>query len=94
MFEKYDLDKDDKISLEEFKLFLKEKNHELRSDIPCEVLGRFLQFKEFLLTISKTGIFNSLACFQLSKLDEIVERIDWDKNRFITYNEFIRMVRS
>lgn len=41
MFEKYDLDKDDKISLDEFKLFLKEKNHELRSDIPSEVLGMY-----------------------------------------------------
>ena len=39
VFEKYDLDKDDKISLDSFKLFLKEKNHELTSDVPSEVLG-------------------------------------------------------
>ena len=34
--------------------------------------------------------FCSLKSF--SKPDEIVEKIDWDKNRYITYNEFIRMV--
>ena len=50
MFEKYDLDKDDKISLDEFKLFLKEKNHELRSDIPSEVLGRSMDSRSRLHT--------------------------------------------
>lgn len=64
MFEKYDTDKDDRISLEEFKIFLKEKNQELSGDIPEEVLN------------------------------EIVERIDWNKDRYITYHEFIRMVRN
>lgn len=62
MFNKYDVNRDGKIEINEFKRVLKEANYHLEEDIPSEVL------------------------------DEILERADWDVNKHITYNEFIRMV--
>jgi len=62
VFNKYDVNRDGKIEINEFKRVLKEANYHLEEDIPSEVL------------------------------DEILERADWDVNKHITYNEFIRMV--